>query len=272
MPQVTRATHTTSVNTNLADNNTGDISPADHRGELADLRDSVVWRNTGTAAPAVAPELAGDLFTDTTNGKLYFSIAAGVASDFKAVQRELAEGAFVDGDKSKLDGIEASATADQTGGEMVTAIDGNLGHALWQVNWTTDQGATNINAANLPDLSGTYEAVDADILRADTTDQLTVGFTSTSNDLGTVTTGTVTPDPTDSQFQHYVNGGAHTLAPDTANCCISLQITNNASAGAITTSGFTAVDGSFTTTDGDDFMCAITVNNGFSLLTIRALQ
>ena len=38
-------------------------------------------------------------------------------------QAILAEGAFVDGDKTKLDGIEASATADQTGAEIKTAYE-----------------------------------------------------------------------------------------------------------------------------------------------------
>ena len=40
-------------------------------------------------------------------------------------QEILAEGAFVDGDKSKLDGIETGATADQTAGEIKTAYESN---------------------------------------------------------------------------------------------------------------------------------------------------
>jgi len=38
-------------------------------------------------------------------------------------QEILTEGAFVDGDKTKLDGIESGATADQTAQEIATAID-----------------------------------------------------------------------------------------------------------------------------------------------------
>jgi hypothetical protein len=52
-----------------------------------------------------------------------------------------------------------------------------------------------------------------------------------------------------------------------------IQYTNNASAGAITTSGFTQVTGDvISSTNGDDFMCFITVCNGFSLLNVVALQ
>ena len=41
------------------------------------------------------------------------------------IQQPPSEGAFVDGDKTKLDGIEAGATADQTAGEIKTAYESN---------------------------------------------------------------------------------------------------------------------------------------------------
>lgn len=89
---------------------------------------------------------------------------------------------------------------------------------------------------------------------------------------GTKTTGTFTPNPVNGGHQYAINGGAHTLAPPTVDCEITIAYTNNASAGAITTSGFTKVTGSFTTTNGDDFMCEIIRVNSFSLLRITALQ
>jgi hypothetical protein len=61
-----------------------------------------------------------------------------------------------------------------------------------------------------------------------------------------------------------------TLAPPTNDCCIILKITNNGSAGAITTSGFTGVFGdSFTTTDTDVFLCTIIKLDGTSSLTVQ---
>jgi len=117
------------------------------------------------------------------------------------------------------------------------------------------------------------QAYDADTLKADLADTLTAGYAATVVDLGTASSGTVTPNEETGNFQKYVNGGAHALAPPTHQCNMVVQITNNASAGAITTSGFTKVTGSaFTTTDGDDFLAYITKCNDFSHLNVVALQ
>lgn len=90
---------------------------------------------------------------------------------------------------------------------------------------------------------------------------------------GTKTTGTYTPALSDGNMQAAVNGGAHTLGVPVTNGTFVIQYTNNASAGAITASGFTRVTGSaFTTTDGHDFLCYITVAGAFSHLNVVALQ
>lgn len=116
--------------------------------------------------------------------------------------------------------------------------------------------------------------VGAEVATLNTEDQaLTGGVVVTSKSLGTITTGTVTPDPGDRPQQHYTNGGAHTLAPSGNAGSILLDITNNASAGAITTSGFTLVVGDpFTTTDGHKFRCHVSIGNAGSILSIQAMQ
>lgn len=102
---------------------------------------------------------------------------------------------------------------------------------------------------------------------------LTGGARVTSKDLGTVTSGTLTPDPGDRPLQHYTNNGAHTLAPGANAGSYLLDITNGASAGALTASGWTKVVGdAFTTTNGHKFRCAASVANGGSLLIVQALQ
>lgn len=117
------------------------------------------------------------------------------------------------------------------------------------------------------------QAFDADTLKADTADVLTAGFATTPYSAGTKSSGTYTPDEANGNIQYAVNGGAHTLAPPTNNCTMILQYTNDGSAGTITTSGFTLVDGdALTTTNADDFFFYITKANGFSLLTVKALQ
>lgn len=119
------------------------------------------------------------------------------------------------------------------------------------------------------------QAYDADTAKLDVEDQaLTGGVIVTSKDLGTAAAAsTVTPDPGDRPMQHYINGGAHTLAPSANVGSMIVDITNNASAGAITTSGWTKVSGDgFTTTNGHKFRCACSIGNGGSLLIVQALQ
>lgn len=112
------------------------------------------------------------------------------------------------------------------------------------------------------------------LLRKDTEDQtITGGANVTSKSLGTISSGTLTPDPGDRMLQHYTANGAHTLAPGSVTGSYLLDIVNGASAGAITTSGWTKVSGdAFTTTNGHKFRCHCSVANGGSLLIVQALQ
>lgn len=113
----------------------------------------------------------------------------------------------------------------------------------------------------------------ANNVQSNKTKTLTAGYSATPYDAGTKSSGTFTPDEANGNMQRYINGGAHTLAPPTNNCTLIVQITNNGSAGAITTSGFTKVTGAAPgTTNGDDFIGYITKINGFSHLSWQALQ
>jgi len=103
------------------------------------------------------------------------------------------------------------------------------------------------------------------------TNTLGKGFDVTSYDAGTMTTGTFTPDPENGNFQFAVNGGAHTLAPPDSDCSIVFHYTNNASAGAVTTSGFDSVEGAFSTTDEAEFIAQVIRINGRSLLVVKSL-
>lgn len=101
------------------------------------------------------------------------------------------------------------------------------------------------------------------------------GVTTTADDDGTISTGTYTPTPVGGNMKRIVNGGAFTLAAPTASgdYTMVIQITNNASAGAITLTGFNRATGnSFTTTNGDDFFVYITKCNGFTLVNTVTLQ
>ena len=111
------------------------------------------------------------------------------------------------------------------------------------------------------------------ILRAGTAATLTEGFNGADDNDGTKASGTYTPTYVGGNFKLAVNGGAHTLAPQSGTGTIIIQYTNNAAAGTITTSGWTVVTGdSLTTTDGHDFMFYLTVVAAFRHLHVVALQ
>lgn len=139
-------------------------------------------------------------------------------------------------------------------------------------NWVAESGLTARASLGL-EIGADVQAYDAATLFSDTTATLTAGYTVTPEAAGTKTTGTFTPDPAEGNIQTAVNGGAHTLAPPSSDCTMIIQYTNNASAGTITTSGFTLVDGdAITTTNGHDFFFQIVKIGSFSSLTVKALQ
>lgn len=128
------------------------------------------------------------------------------------------------------------------------------------------------------DIGVTVQGYDADTLKADVSDTLTAGFDSDDEALGTITSGTVTPEVdsnTEENFKTLTANGAFTLAPPStsSSCVIVIHVTNGASAGAITTSGFTLVDGdTYDTTNANEFVFIITKVSDVSILTIKALQ
>lgn len=137
---------------------------------------------------------------------------------------------------------------------------------------------SSVTATELGYLSGTTSAVQTQLdsrVTSDADDTLTGGYTTTADNDGTFSSGTYTPTPAGGNMKRIVNGGAFTLAAPSASgdYTLVIQITNNASAGAITLSGFNRTTGnSFTTTSGDDFFVYITKCNGFTLANTVALQ
>ena len=170
----------------------------------------------------------------------------------------------------------------------ITAVSGNSNIALTGAG--TGKVLLGDGALSFPDADGSanqvietnasgalsfvpVQAYDADTLKADTADVLTAGFANTIHDLGTITSGTVTPDEANGNMQKMVNNGAHVLAVPANDCTLIIQVTNDSSAGTVTTSAFDIVDGdALTTTNGHDFFYYITNMGTFTLLTVKALQ
>jgi hypothetical protein len=197
------------------------------------------------------------LFWDDSESETTW-LTAGTGLSISTTTLSVAPGAdFIDAITEIAAGIKSGVD-----GDLITGTAGTSGNlASW--NADGDLVDSSVVAANVVvdgDIGSSVQAFDADTLKADTTDELTVGFSQVLDDHGEVSgAATVTPAFADSNLQIVENGGAFTLAPpSTGNGVITLEITNNASAGAITTSGFGSVTGdSFTTTDGDIFLCSI---------------
>lgn len=98
------------------------------------------------------------------------------------------------------------------------------------------------------------------------------GATVTAKSL---TTGNITVDCGDRPLQYITNGGAFTITAPAADGSCMLLVTNNASAGAITFSGFTvgsSTGDALTTTNAHKFTISIWRINGVSGYRIVAHQ
>lgn len=127
---------------------------------------------------------------------------------------------------------------------------------------------TNTPAGNIAatTVQAALNELDNEKLKKAGGDALTGGFTSASVDQGTKSSGTFTPSLAAGAVQHYANGGAHTLAPPADEGSMILDQINNASAGAVTRTGFTKTSGdALTTTNGDKFRHFISKGNAGSL-------
>lgn len=121
----------------------------------------------------------------------------------------------------------------------------------------------------------TFPGTSSTVLTTGNTATLTVGFTFTANNIGTVSSGTTTPAPASGNYQYLTNNGAFTLAAPSSDCAIDILVTNGASAGAITFSGFTVgstTGSALTTTNTNKFIISIRRINSISTYSIYALQ
>ena len=212
------------------------------------IEDDSAWEiGTGTYTTGTPNTLSrtlgesstGSLISVTTNAIVFITARA------EDIQQPPSEGAFVDGDKTKLDGIEAGA--DVTDTTNVTA-------------------AGALMDSEVTDLAGIKGLDTTDILFADVADTLTAGYRHTPHDIGTVSTGTITPDPDDGHVQTVEVTGAVTIAPDTSagDYALRLILTNGTGAGTKTISGtFDNEWGdAFTNTVSDVFFCTILKDDG----------
>lgn len=132
-----------------------------------------------------------------------------------------------------------------------------------------------LTLAGIDSTTMTFPGTSSTVLTTGNTATLTVGFTFTANNIGTVSSGTTTPAPATGNYQYLTNNGAFTLAAPSSDCAIDILVTNGASAGAITFSGFTVgstTGSAITMTNTNKFIISIRRINSISTYSIYALQ
>ena len=225
---------------------------------------------TAGNSASTATTQASNASTSASNASTSETNAAASESAAQAAQTA-AETAADNFDDTYLGAKASAPTVDNDGDALSTGdLYFNTGtNDLWVYNGSVWQLAA-VSTAGFPTLAGTNAWTGTNDFQG----TLTIdGVQTTSDDDGTKTTGTYTPVVTDGNFKEIVNGGAFTLAPPAETCTMVIQVLNNASAGAITTSGFTIVDGDAqATTNTNKFMYFICRTADYSYLTIKALQ
>lgn len=231
--------------------------------------------NKGAGTVTITPT------TSTINGAASLAILPGrglrIVSDGTNYQISISP------DNPQFTTIELGAASDTTisrSSAGVIAVEG-VTVSLNSTSATHTAGTVELGAATDTTLSrsaaGRLAVEGKDVLLKGQTDTLTTGFSVTPNNIGTVSSGTNTPDPALGNYQYMTNNGAHTLAVPASDCAIDILVTNGASAGAITISGsYTAISGgggdTYATTNANKYILMIRRINAVSTYAWKALQ
>lgn len=180
---------------------------------------------------------------------------------------------------------DGTLTISPNTGSVVASL--ALGHAN---NWTAAQtfntgslkfsgstsGTTTLNASASASGTLTLPAVTDTVAVLGTPDQLMAGGVNlTTFSYGTITSGTTSIDCGKNPAQYLINNGAFTLGSPSLDGTCLLLMSNSASAGAVTFSGFTTgsnTGDALTTTVNNKFTLSIWRINGISSYRVAALQ
>lgn len=243
------AYHTGTLSVDYIGGDSGAGDPAKYLNETGGFTTPTGSITTAAADPASAPGSAGVISANTVDRRPWISFGTSVVGDW--VRLVTFEDMEVPADL---------VTATITTSDLLAFGD--------------DSDSGNLKATTLADF-----ITDLSLITTSSTSTLTnktltnPKATYTSYSGGTQSSGTYTPSASNGNLQHITNGGAFTLGVPTTDGTIVVEMTNNGSAGAVTTSSFTKVTGdSLTTTDTHVFLLYITTAQTVSHLNIVAMQ
>lgn len=236
---------------------------------------------SGTLTAAYATQLANLIFAGpNTGGAAAPTFRALVSADIPALSYAPATSGSAVQKANGSGGLTAATAgtdylAPPAGASIQKA---NAGGALIAATAGTDflappSGTAVLKANSSGALANAVAGTD--YLDKGTTSLITVGYTITPFSIGTISSGTTTPAAASGNYQYMTNNGAFTLAAPAADSAIDLLVTNGASAGAITFSGFTvsaSTGDALTTTNTNKFIISIRRINATATYVIKALQ
>lgn len=154
------------------------------------IEDGDAWEIGTGGINAAVTTMSRTLIESSTGSKLILSgdAVVYVTAAGEDIQQPPSEGPFVDGDKTKLDGIEAGATADQTAGEIKTAYESNA-----NTNTFTDAEQTKLAGieatADVTDAGNVNPLVDAHLNTSSATSGEYLSWTGSDYDWVAVSGG-----------------------------------------------------------------------------------
>lgn len=232
-------------------------------GDPVDAQDAVTknWAETSMNSD-VAQAAASAAAALASEGAAAASESAAATSETNAGTSETnaaASEAAADADRIAA-AASAAAAATSEGNAATSATNA----ATSETNAATSAAAAAADAASIDPAGLVLRDGDEDV----------GGFTAKYENYAVVSSGSITPDPLLGNMKGLTNGGAFTFnAPTyTGNYTIVVSILNNASAGAVTFSGFNTVTGGLSTTNGDKFFVYITKIGSNVAALIQGLQ
>lgn len=119
----------------------------------------------------------------------------------------------------------------------------------------------------------TFPGTSSTVLTTGNTATITIGYSVTPNALTASTSFTV--NPALGNYQYITNNGAFTITNPASDCAVDILVTNGATAGTITFTGFTvgsSTGSALTTTNTQRFLISVRRINSVSTYSIYALQ